>query len=251
MKIAFVSDLHIDTAGALPLSIDTRLQYQKTLEYIEKEGYKVLILGGDLCHRQGDPDIYRWIHQQLNGRFEKVLAIPGNHDNPVMLAQAFGLSAEVHYGELYYSRVLADTRILFLDTSSGQLSSDQWSWLDAMIADSSKHVIIVMHHPPIEADSRHMEPKYQFAGMEDMRQLALRYSHKIFHVFCGHYHLDRTVVSDNLVVHISPSVFVQIHPESKEFLKGSEYYGFREINLLGNGSYSTGCITVGSLHTAP
>lgn len=247
MKIAFITDLHIDVNGVYPLGLDTRTQFIQTLDHASAQGYEVLVLGGDLCHKTGNKEIYQWVRAEALGRFATVWPIPGNHDDPEMMAEEFGLESSLQEAELYYSRRFGDVEFIFLDTSSASMSEPQWQWLSQKIDAQDEDVFIIMHHPPVLAGSMHMEPKYQFAQTDRAAAIFKKYGAKRFHIFCGHYHLERTVVRDNVHIYISPSTFVQIHPGHTDFVKGNDYYSYREIILRERGFYFTSCHTAGSL----
>lgn len=247
MKIAFITDLHIDAPGNFPLGLDTRAQFLKTLDYAADSGCEALILGGDLCHKTGDRDIYSWVKNEVYKRFDLVYAVPGNHDDPVLMAEIFGTTNDLHENELYNSHLLGGVEFLFSDTSSGYMSESQWSWLFEKAKKQHTDVFIIMHHPPVLVGSKHMEPKYQFNQMSKAAELFKEFNSKQFHVFCGHYHLDRTVVSGNMHLYLTPSTFVQIHPQYSDFVRGSDFIGYREI-IVGEGSgYCTETLITGSI----
>ncbi|MFN8339137.1 MAG: metallophosphoesterase [Saprospiraceae bacterium] len=240
MRCCFVTDLHIDQPGIFPLGLDTQDQFLKVLDHIKGQNYDVIILGGDLCNKTGDEAIYQWISAQIADIQVPVFAISGNHDTSTLLADSFGLSQYMNAGELFYTKIIEGIEFIFLDTSAGKMSDQQWALLAQKIDScDGRNLFVMMHHPPIIAGSAHMEPKYQFEQMDRFKSLTLKYSHKQFHVFCGHYHLERTIVSDNVTVYISPSTFVQIDPNYMEFRPFMPYFGYREVILDDDGKIMT------------
>lgn len=245
MRFCFVTDLHIDQPGIFPLSLDTRDQFLKVLDHVKAQNYDFIILGGDLCNKVGDEAIYRWIGAQMADIQVPVFAISGNHDDSILLAHSFGLSPDVHENELFYSRHIQGLEFIFLDTSLGRMAGQQWAWLEEKIERyGGQNLWIAMHHPPILAGSAHMEPKYQFEQMATFKALTLKYNHLNFNVFCGHYHLERTIVSDHLTVYISPSTFVQIDPNYLEFKPYMPYFGYREVILDDDGKVVTNVVYI-------
>ena len=89
MKLIQITDLHIDRAGECPFDIDVRKNFFDILDAVIKEQPDHLIVTGDLCYRDGEDNIYRWIRAQLDGLPFPYEIIAGNHDNSVMMAEAF------------------------------------------------------------------------------------------------------------------------------------------------------------------
>ncbi|MBK8514874.1 MAG: metallophosphoesterase [Saprospiraceae bacterium] len=230
MKVCFITDLHIDSEGLFPLGVDTRQQFLNTLAHVVHRSYDLMIIGGDLCHTNGDVEIYKWIKSHMDDAEIPYHVISGNHDSSIMMAEVFGISSLVCGSELFYDDLYKSANILYLDTSPGMMSDKQFEWLEKKIeSQTNEDVIICMHHPPLVSGSAHMEPKYLFQQTERFSSLCSNYGEKRFIIFCGHYHIARTVISKNMVVFISPSTFLQIDPDSVEFKRDSQRYGYREI----------------------
>ncbi len=229
MKICLITDLHIDMLGELPIGLDTRLQFVQTLQKINHAKYDLMLVAGDLCHKTGVKEIYSWIKSQLDATSIPYIVIPGNHDTSPLLAAAFGLDDNLYDEELYYCREFMDGNVIILDTSKGMMSEAQYSWLEEKIQRSPETVTICMHHPPLLSHSKHLEPTYMFTQMQKFETMCSKYSNKKFQIFCGHYHMERTIIKNNLTVFITPSTFVQIDPDCYEFKKMGDAFGYREI----------------------
>lgn len=233
-KIIFITDLHIDTEGKILSGRDTREQLLRVLKHISQSTFDSIILGGDLCNITGDINIYKWIKDQFSAYNLKVNPISGNHDTSTLMAEAFNLNNYFVNDALYYNIKVGDIPCILLDTSTGMMDSGQWVWLENQVYKSGKNIYIFMHHPPVICNSQHMEPKHKFKEMERFTELCQRFKDKTFHIFSGHYHLEKTVVSHNMIVYVSPSSFIQIDPASEEFRIMHPYFGYRII-LISNG----------------
>lgn len=238
-KIIFITDLHIDTEGVFLSGRDTRDQLLRVLKQISQTKFDSIILGGDLCNITGDSKIYQWIKNQFSAYNLKVNPISGNHDTSLLMADAFELNNHLVNDALYYSITVGGIPCILLDTSTGRMDSKQWAWLENQIYKSSNDIYIFMHHPPVICNSQHMEPKHKFKEMDKFTELCQRFKDKTFHVFSGHYHLEKTVVSNNIIVYVSPSSFIQIDPESVEFRIMHPYFGYRIILLSNEGIVNT------------
>ena len=236
MKVCFITDLHIDIEGVMPNEIDSRAKFINVLTHVAGKSYDLMILGGDLCNQTGNEDIYRWIKKHLDAVGIPYAIIAGNHDTSALMAQIFGMSLSVHDGELYYNiQHEGIGEIMYLDTAAGWMSDDQYIWLERKIKNhETDDVIICMHHPPLLAGSLLMEPRYFFQQSERFKALCSHFKSKRFYIFCGHYHIARTVISDNIVLFITPSTFVQIDPDSEIFWKDGDRYGYRDIIMEGS-----------------
>jgi 3',5'-cyclic-AMP phosphodiesterase len=231
MKIAFITDLHIDNEGILILDLDTRQQFKQVLDQVKNSDYDMIILGGDLCNTVGEEEIYHWIQKQLDDLNIPVLAISGNHDDSTMLANHLHLEHHLKSGSLYYKNILEGFEAIFLDSSTGELGADQWSYLEEYCQIPSKQLLIFMHHPPLICDVIAMEPKYQFKETDKFKSLQQRYSDKYFHIFTGHFHTERTMSYQNATINITPSTYVQIDPGQASFTPVFGKIGYREIIL--------------------
>lgn len=232
MTACFITDLHIDEPGVFPLGIDTRTRFLLTLQHIAKKNYDFLVLGGDLCNKTGNGEIYAWIKAHLDACGLPYYIIAGNHDTSSIMAHAFEQSHRLQGDEVFYKETIQDFTFHFLDTGRGTISEVQYEWFESCLVDSAtEEVLVCMHHPPVLSGSKHMEPKYFFQDSLKFEALCHKFQHKRFKIFCGHYHMERTVWKSNMEVFITPSTFVQIDPDFMAFRKGNDLFGYREIYL--------------------
>jgi 3',5'-cyclic-AMP phosphodiesterase len=239
MKIGLITDLHIDDEGILPLNIDTRANFQRILEKVVSKNYDLLVIAGDICNKTGNEAIYQWVRYQLDGTAIPYLAISGNHDTSTLLAEVFDWKNRLQHDELYFTYELDENNLIFLDTSKGNMSEHQWEWLNQVIKTIEKEVFIFMHHPPLMVGSLHMEPRYSFTQIERFESFCRTYPQHNFNVFTGHFHIERSIVKENLQVFITPSTFFQIDPDCADFRISNSYIGFREINIFLEKDFNT------------
>jgi len=207
MKICLITDLHIDQPGELIFGLDTRSQLVHILRSIQEQNFDYMIIAGDLCHKTGIAEIYEWIKCELDSTKIPYCVISGNHDNSALMAEIFGYHDLLQVNELYYEKKMNGGSIIFLDTSMALMSDRQYNWLNEEVKKSEDHVIICMHHPPLRSNSKHMEPKYMFTQMEQFERLCVGFPDKLFYVFCGHYHMERTIIKGNIHVFYYASNF--------------------------------------------
>ncbi len=238
MRIAFITDLHIDEDGKFPLNLDTKRQFLSVLDDVNARGYDMIILGGDICHQTGDAETYQWVSDQIAAAGIPCLSIAGNHDDSSLLAKYLMPGFPVSQGELYFSQIWEEQIVFFLDTSKGCMSDKQYNWLNDQISISGKQIYVFMHHPPLLCGSLHMEPKYQFSQMDQFKAFCSKWSDRNFKIITGHYHLERYLVSGNMSVWLTPSTFVQIDPECAVFRPLNHQIGYREIRIEDGGVFT-------------
>jgi Icc protein len=187
------------------------------------------VLSGDLCYRDGESEIYRWIKSQIDDLNIPYEILSGNHDDPVMLAQEFQREDLLKGKELYFIKEFEGRPVLFLDTTTGSLSEEQLSWLQQELRGLKGEALIFMHHPPLEAGVPFMDQRHGLKNKEAVQQILFEHPHNV-NIFTGHYHVEKIIRKKNIVVHITPSCFFQIGQQSPEFEVDHYRIGLREIS---------------------
>ncbi len=232
MQLAFITDLHIDKAYEFPFGIDTRKNFKRILNAIAKSPAEQLIIGGDLCYRSPEEEIYEWIFEELNSFGMPYHIIAGNHDDPVMMSKFGKFEALLSDGELFFAKKFKHYLALFLDTSKGEISKNQLNWLDRQVYQQDGPTVIFMHHPPLNANVPYMDEDldHSFSGGEKVMNILSR-SKSVIPIFTGHYHVEKTIVQENAMLFITPSCFFQIDAFSREFKVDHHRIGYRLIDL--------------------
>ena len=84
-----------------------------------------------------------------------ILAVPGNHDDPTMVAEHLAQPIAAT-GDVRWSQTIGDLRVVGLDTTvpggpGGALGGERLRWLRARLAEAPETpTLLAMHHPPIE-----------------------------------------------------------------------------------------------------
>jgi len=230
MRIAQITDFHIGKEGEDTYGVDVRANFLKILEAACALQPDELMLSGDLCFDKGEAEIYAWIRPHLEKTGIPYRLISGNHDDPQLMAEAFGLEALLEAGELYYRADYGPFPALFLDTTPYLVSETQLKWLVGQLATHSGDWLIFMHHPPLLAGVQYMDDHYPLKNHAEILALLQKHPGRV-QVFCGHYHADRVVTAGNVTVYVTPSCFFQIHPFAKAFTVDHYRIAFREIEL--------------------
>ncbi|MEZ4911420.1 MAG: metallophosphoesterase [Saprospiraceae bacterium] len=228
----FITDLHLTHDGSKPLGKDTFAQFDRVLgQALKEKNIEAIIIGGDISNSKEDSDVYRLVLEMLLDTEIPYYVIPGNHDDPSLMSKSGISQFELNNGELF-GRIHAPIDWIFLDTSMGEMSDIQWKWLEGQLEKNvSGSQFIAMHHPPLICGSRHMEPKYQFKQIDRFEKLIDDYFNIDFYVFCGHFHLEKTIRLKNLTAFITPSTFFQIDPESIDIQEYMHLIGYRIMHF--------------------
>ncbi len=232
MRIVQITDLHVGVEGELGYGVDVRANFFKIVEAAQALQPDQLVITGDLCMYTGVADIYQWIKMQLDKTKIPYEVISGNHDDPAMMAEVFGLQTFIRQGELYFSRDWEGRQVLFLDTTPARMTEKQLEWLRRQLSLMQDDALIFMHHPPMLANMPWMDAHYPFEMHEDFTKICFAHPYPI-NVFCGHYHIEKTVQQRNLTMHITPSCYFQIDPHSSEFKIDHYQIALREIEIDG------------------
>lgn len=238
MKIIQITDLHIDDEGGFPFDIDVRKNLIRILSNIKKQKPDHLVVSGDLCYREPKIEIKEWIKETLNYCGLDYSVIAGNHDDSEMLAEVFGVKHLLNDGELYFAKRIGKETVLFLDSAKGSLSKKQSNWLKRQLKNIESDVLVFMHHPPVKAGVLFMDNRYPMQYLESVQQIFFEHSSNVY-VFCGHYHVEKTIRLKNITIQITPSCFFQIDQNSTEFKVDHHRIAYREIGFEGQVLTST------------
>ena len=230
MKIIQITDLHIGRKGEDTFETDVRGNFLKILDLTQQLAPDHIVLSGDLCFDDPARDVYVWVHDQMEKLGITYDLLSGNHDDPVMMAEVFNRQNQLTGGELFYKKKIDDQVLLYLDTTTGEVSRQQLDWLKERLREQQGPVLIFMHHPPFLSKVPHMDRKYALNNREEVQQLLFWHPFPV-HVFSGHYHVDKTVQRKNVMLYITPACFFQIDQHEEDFKVDHRIPGLREITL--------------------
>lgn len=234
-KIIQITDLHIGQEGEDTMGIDVRQNFKKLLLSVRDRNPDLLVITGDLCFKDGDESIYHWVRSHLDFLNIEYAVIAGNHDEPPILAEVFDMKKLVIGEQLFFRRDFGDQPVLFLGTASGIISRTQLEWLQMELSKIKNDLVIFMHHPPIVGGVPFMDGKHALRNMRELQEVLFNFDHHLT-IFCGHYHVEKTINLKNLTVHITPSAYFQIDWKEENFKVDHHRIGLREIILRQDGA---------------
>lgn len=163
-----------------------------------------VLLSGDVVH-EGDAEDYAFVRELLAPLVSPVHAIPGNHDDPALVYEAFGDPGEVEVAGLRL--LLCDTHLP--GTDAGHLDVDA---LAARLAGDARPTVVAMHHPPLRTGIAAIDDLA--LPMADRLALAelLAASPQVERVVCGHVHRITFETLGGCGVFTCPATWEQIEP---------------------------------------
>lgn len=233
MKIIQITDLHLDKKGKTPYEIDVRKNFRVIMREVRSTQPDHLVISGDLCFDTGEKKTYEWVRNILELQDFPCSLIAGNHDDPILMAEVFGLEHLLTDDEIFYAKKIGKYTCLFLDTAKGYHSEKQLNWLRRQLRNHKRELIIFMHHPPFKIGMPFMDKKHGLKDAKIITDLLLDYSNNIT-VFCGHYHIEKTIRYKNILAHITPSCFYQLDQNSSRFKVDHHQIGMRIIEVKRN-----------------
>ena len=153
---AQITDLHLDDRMATNAGIDSRRNVLDILEAIEERGMKDLVLTGDV----GSAGSHRWLLDAIAAHNLKALFALGNHDELADFQDLTAVSGFIKPDGLYYSLIMAEVSCIFLDSSQGQIDTEQLSWLENRLAEAKDKVVVFTHHPVLDCGHTAMDRLY-------------------------------------------------------------------------------------------
>lgn len=215
LTIAQVSDLHISPVEEPFRGIDVHQNFINVLNILATQSLDLVVFSGDLAALDGEIESYHWIKQKLSDFPHPYIVMAGNHDSISNLQEVFQLpKMYVNDGSLYFSVTIKNKQLIFLDSSLYFLSLKQLTWLKTQLTE--QEALLFIHHPPILCGCQFMDTGYPLKNIDEVWPI-LSALPQINHLFCGHYHTDKTIKKDGKYIHIAPSTAMQIDTNTKEF----------------------------------
>lgn len=225
-----VSDVHVTTSSRPPGSEDPEVRLDLVLAAAtDRFGAPDLVLAsGDLAD-DGSEAATRLLADRLHALGAPVLAVAGNHDDPVVVAAAFG-PPQIEVGAW---RVLGVTTARPQQVHGTVDVADVARRLDALDA---RPTLLVLHHPPVSPSTHEW---FRLEGADELAAALAARPH-VRAVLSGHLHLPFEAEVRGVRVLGAPSTWVGISHEGDTFVVGgSDTAGARWLELDDDGTVRT------------
>ncbi|QJD59001.1 3',5'-cyclic-AMP phosphodiesterase [Pseudomonas sp. gcc21] len=240
VSIVQLTDSHLfaDHSARL-LGLDTFASLNAVIDQVldEVDQMDLVLATGDITQDGSEGGYQRFI--EAIGRLPAACRwIPGNHDDAALMAtlgDASGLNADWID--------LANWRIVLLDSSipgavPGRLDAEQLDHLDAALASAGeRHVLVCLHHHPIDIESDWMNP----LGLQNADEFLQRVDSNanIRGLLWGHIHQQLDAMRGKVRLLATPSTCIQFDAHSADFATDTQSPGYRWLRLHTDGSIET------------
>lgn len=236
-----LSDSHLfaEAEGSL-LGMNTRDSLQRVIDLVlaQQPRIDLMIASGDLS-QDGTLESYQLFRDMTRQIAAPARWIPGNHDEPQLMAQAATQSP------LLESVVdIGNWRITLLDSAvpgsvPGYLRDEQLQLLARSLSEApERHHLVCLHHHPVPIGCAWMEPiglrnpEALFAVLDRFPQTRA--------LLWGHVHQEVDRLRNHVRLLASPSTCIQFEPGSEDFKVDEMAPGYRWLRLLPDGRLETG-----------
>jgi len=149
MRLVQISDchLHADPAARARAGFPLR-QLEAVVAEVNRERPDMVLVTGDISNDETAAS-YQLAVRTLGRLAAPWFWLPGNHDDPALMAETRELLDELDIG---------DWRILMLDTrvsgqAHGELGPERLAELAARLEEDDRPTLLAMHHPPLPVGS--------------------------------------------------------------------------------------------------
>jgi Icc protein len=192
-----ITDTHILPRGELLYGkVDTAKHLRESVAEINlmEPQPDLVMITGDLVEKPSD-DTYTHFDELIAPLKVPVYLIPGNHDDPLVMAQHFGGTERFPGSDpcFQYAVEHFDFRILALNSHfDGSELPDygerRLHWLEKALDKSDRPVLIAIHHPPMRTGIEFIDmvgPEW-YQGLGEL----LSRHPQVQMIICGHGHVD-------------------------------------------------------------
>ena len=244
-----LSDSHLFAdADATLLGMNTRESLQRVVELVraQQPAIDLILATGDLS-QDGTLASYQQFRDLTAPLDAPARWIPGNHDEPQVMAQA-----AMHSDLLEPVVDIGNWRITLLDSAvpgsvPGYLQDEQLQRLAQALSEApDRHHLVCFHHHPVPIGCAWMEP-IGLRNPEALFAVIDRYA-QVRALLWGHIHQEFDQLRNGVRLLASPSTCVQFAPGSEEFQVDQEAPGYRWLRLHADGRLDTAVSRVVGIH---
>ena len=242
LTVLQISDTHLHAAADSRMrGVTTYATLLAVLEHAQRDRRwpaDVIVATGDIVQDESRAG-YERFRRSLEPLGVPVLSIPGNHDDPKLMAETLNSGAFQFGGELRrgpWSMILLSTFLAGED--AGGLGTARLVGLrKALAAHAGQHVIVYMHHHPLPMGSTWLDG-VALRDAADFWRVIDANSH-VKAVVCGHVHQASDRHRNNVRFMSTPSTCAQFLPGSEFFALDERPPGLRWIELKPDGEIET------------
>lgn len=248
IRIVQITDTHVarDPGPTDFEGVDTAATLARVMDAVDAlpQAPDCVTLTGDLVDIPS-PEAYGRLLALLRERRYPVVCLPGNHDDPALMARL------LNTGAVSTARVvdLGTWRVILLNdwidgSPAGRLDAAELGFLQAeLVAAGDRPVLLCLHHPPLSIGSPWMDAM----GLENAADLfdVTDSFNNVRAMICGHIHQEFGAEREGIPVLGTPATCVQFLPGATRYAVDDRPPGFRTLELLPGGALFSTVVRVG------
>ena len=236
-----LSDSHLFAeADGMLMGMNTRESLQRVIDHVRVQQPQIdwVLATGDLS-QDGTLESYQQFRRMSAPLGAPARWLPGNHDEPQIMAQA-----ALHSDLLEPGVDDGHGRIILLDSAvpgsvPGYLQDQQLQVLAQALSEApSRHHLVCFHHHPVSIGCAWMEP----IGLRNPEALfaVLDRFPQVKALLWGHVHQEFDGERNGVRLLASPSTCIQFAPGTEVFQVSEQAPGYRWLRLHADGRLETG-----------
>jgi len=242
LKVLQVSDSHVSAdqeADYRGQNADRNLL--KLLPSMCDWGPDLVLLTGDVSE-DATPAAYSRVSGMLGTLDVPLLALPGNHDDPVVMQDHFRQGP----WDGPYALEMGPWLLVLMDSTvkgriSGSVDPEDLNRLDKVLKNSSAYfVLLALHHQPVPVNAPWID-RYALENPDPFLQRA-HHDQRIKCITWGHIHHDFRAERNGVKLLGSPSVVANSLPQTPRFSLDPEGPSCRWLELYADGRVETGVL---------
>lgn len=224
MKLAQISDLHLDEDFPKENGVDAEANLFKILEDISSRNITEVIFTGDIGSKASN----QWFFDQMGQSGLDYRVILGNHDAYEHTKTFYQPDDSKGRDGLYYSYENESLKWIFLDSSTDKISAEQLTWFQGQI-NTDKRILLFVHHPILESGTI-AQKEYPLDGSKAIFDLLQSIDQQV-NIFCGHIHLTDKQSLGNITQWACPAMCFQTKRDSKTTELDNIDFGYQILTI--------------------
>lgn len=225
MKIAQVSDLHINDRLAKHFQINAEKNTEVILKDIEDENVDLVIFTGDY----GTIDGMKILKRKLDKLNKSYLFCLGNHDKVTWLIDCKLIKDEK---DVEMKMDFDTFSIITINTSNGVLTNDQ---INRIMNKNENQIKLIFSHYPILNTSKIFFDKELGIKLTNEQNIMFTNNYiRNINIFAGHYHGFEEIELNGIRQIICPGALMQIAESNNRIITESFKFGYNIIAIEEN-----------------
>ncbi len=243
VRILQITDPHLFALdnGQL-LGVNTSQSFQAVLDAIQQTAfdYDFVLATGDLV-QDHNREAYHRFAKMVKPLQKPIFWVEGNHDIQPQMRNALAMYAQMQMAK----HILAGDKwqIILLNSQihglpKGELAQDQLAFLNAKLtAYPNRYSLVVLHHNVLPTQSAWLD-QHSLANADELAAVLAPFQN-VKAILHGHIHQEVDAQWHGYRVLATPSTCIQFKPNCDTFTLDAVPQGWRELNLMPDGSIET------------